>query len=291
MGALLGTLISAARARADLRLQDVADRVGVSYPAVQQWGKGKTNPTRENLPRLAAAIGVHPYILDEALSIDLRHPNQPNVAEILKDEAVSAELLKLISTDASGFEPTLRKISSIAPKWDPNDPPIETIIQNERQKLQKNLSARVAEIAENKEIYVRVLQHVPVMGIVFAGPSHSGEFYFNGEVADYVERPKGLMYARNAYCVYVVTDSMYPKFEPNELIYVNPDRPAVPNDYVVIEMRPQIDGQAGPGYLKRLVRRGSQAVTVEQFNPASTFELETEEIKAIHRVVPWQELL
>jgi len=85
------------------------------------------------------------------------------------------------------------------------------------------------------------------------GQSRGGDDeYFFGNGADVLSltyRPIELLNVATAYAVYVHGDSMSPRFEPGELLYVDPVRPARPGDDVVIQM------QDGHGYVKRLVRR------------------------------------
>lgn len=104
-----------------------------------------------------------------------------------------------------------------------------------------------------------------VRGAVMGGDD--GDFTFNGEVADYVPRPPGLVGVADAFALYVQGDSMSPRFEPGSLIYIHPGRPPAPGNDVVVECFAK-DGQGGgPCYLKRLVRRTAARVDLMQFNP------------------------
>jgi phage repressor protein C with HTH and peptisase S24 domain len=53
----LGPRLRAARKAKDLTMQRLAELVGVSYPAVQQWETNKTVPTTENLMKLREILG------------------------------------------------------------------------------------------------------------------------------------------------------------------------------------------------------------------------------------------
>ncbi len=53
-----GKRLRDARKAARLTIQAVADNLGVSYPAVQQWEVGKTFPATENLIKLRQLLGV-----------------------------------------------------------------------------------------------------------------------------------------------------------------------------------------------------------------------------------------
>jgi transcriptional regulator with XRE-family HTH domain len=130
---------------------------------------------------------------------------------------------------------------------------------------------------------------VPILGVAAGGAD--ADFYLNGEVADYARRPTGVSLNRNVYALWVNGASMSPRFEDGELIYVNPSRPPAIGDYVVVEMLPKRGAREGAGYVKRLKKRTPTKIVLEQFNPAREFELAAADIKAIHRVIPWTELL
>lgn len=130
---------------------------------------------------------------------------------------------------------------------------------------------------------------VPVRGVAVGGAD--GYFLLNGEVVDYVKRPPGAANARALYAIYVIGNSMSPRFEPGDLVYVNPARPPQIGDYVVVQMMQEEDGGPIPAMIKRLVKRGPPTLLLEQFNPEGELRLETEKIHSVHRVVPWTELI
>jgi phage repressor protein C with HTH and peptisase S24 domain len=130
---------------------------------------------------------------------------------------------------------------------------------------------------------------VPVYGVAAGGAD--ADFHTNGEVIDYVRRPPGIANVRKAYAVYVVGDSMSPRYEEGELVYVNPTRPPSIGDYILIELHAENGHRAGRGYIKKLKSRTGSRIICEQFNPKRDIEFETNTIKLMHRVIPWGELL
>ena len=131
---------------------------------------------------------------------------------------------------------------------------------------------------------------IPVMGVAVGG-EHT-DFSLNGAVVDYARRPPGLAATRGIFAVYVVGSSMSPRFEEGEMIYLNPNRPPIAGDDVVIEMAAMIEGEAGDCFLKRLVRRTATHLHCRQFNPARDdlrYPLAT--IYRVYRVIPVTELL
>lgn len=125
-------------------------------------------------------------------------------------------------------------------------------------------------------------QDVPVKGVVVGGSD--ADFSFNGSVAEYVKRPPGLASANGVYAVYVTSDSMSPRFEPSDLLFVSSARPPVVGDYVVVELHSEIEGEAGKGLIKRLVKRSGSVLWLHQFNPDTDIEIEAAKVKSIHRV-------
>lgn len=125
-------------------------------------------------------------------------------------------------------------------------------------------------------------QDIPVKGVAVGGSD--ADFSFNGTVSDYVRRPPGLNKHNGVYAVYVTSDSMSPRFEPSDLLYVSSLRPPAIGDYVVVELHPEEDGSPGKGFIKRLVKRSASIVRLHQFNPDTDIEIETATIRSIHRV-------
>jgi transcriptional regulator with XRE-family HTH domain len=55
-----GNLLRALRAQRGLRLQDLADKTGLTHVTVGDWERGKRNPKRANVEAIAAALEVDP---------------------------------------------------------------------------------------------------------------------------------------------------------------------------------------------------------------------------------------
>ncbi|WP_262298410.1 LexA family transcriptional regulator [Microvirga sesbaniae] len=133
-------------------------------------------------------------------------------------------------------------------------------------------------------------RNVPAYGTAVGGGDRDGDFRFNGQTIGYEPRPPGIQGRKDVYVLYVQNDSMDPKYEPGERLYVDPHRPPRPMDYVVVELQGD-DGEPGKGFIKRLVRQTPTKVIVEQFNPRKEIEFDRQEIKSLHRVIPTDELL
>ncbi len=125
-------------------------------------------------------------------------------------------------------------------------------------------------------------QKIPVYGRAVGGVN--GEFEWNGEVFDYVICPPTLSEVSNAYAVYVAGDSMAPRYEEGEVIYINPRRNPKRGDYVVAQI--QVDEHGPPhAFVKRLVRWSTAALVLQQFNPPKEMEFDGHQVVSVHVVV------
>lgn len=104
---------------------------------------------------------------------------------------------------------------------------------------------------------------IPIYGHAAGG--QDGRFILNGEKVGEIYTPPSLEAVADAYSVYVHGESMVPRYEPGEVVHVNPHRPARQGDYVVIQIRTGDDELAG--FVKRFVSRSSKELVVEQLNP------------------------
>lgn len=128
---------------------------------------------------------------------------------------------------------------------------------------------------------------VPVMGT--AAGSVEGEFQFEGGVIDYVRRPPALASTRDIYTIYVVGSSMEPKYNPGDLCFVNPNKPARIGDPVIVQMR---NGEHEPvkAMIGLLTRRTTDTVFIGKLNPASDVPVPAGTVMRIHKVLDMNEL-
>jgi phage repressor protein C with HTH and peptisase S24 domain len=130
---------------------------------------------------------------------------------------------------------------------------------------------------------------VPVMGNARGGTN--ADFFLNGEIVDYVRRPPGIARQTGVFALYVVGTSMYPKYDEGALIYVSTTKPAKIDDYVVVEMHGGNHGTTTAGFVKRLEKRTATKIFCRQFNPDKVLEFDLKKVKAVHRIIPLEELL
>lgn len=123
---------------------------------------------------------------------------------------------------------------------------------------------------------------IPLYGAAVGG--EDGEFVLNGNHLDDVFAPPSLGGNPDAYAVRIVGDSMSPRYEDNETVFVNPKRRPVRGDYVVAQIH--IDEHSAPlAYIKRLVSHTKQKLILEQFNPPKVLEFYGERVVSVHYVL------
>lgn len=110
---------------------------------------------------------------------------------------------------------------------------------------------------------------------------------------DYMARPIGVTGRPDLYVVEVSGHSMEPRYDSGRRVLVDPRRSPGVGDDVVVQLRgPVFDGEEVCHVLiKQLVRRKPGVVVLRQFNPDFHFEVPNEQVKAVHRVMPWDEAL
>jgi phage repressor protein C with HTH and peptisase S24 domain len=132
---------------------------------------------------------------------------------------------------------------------------------------------------------------VPEYGTTSGGRRGDADFRLNGQTVDMAPRPPGIANRKGVYALRVTGDSMEPKYEEGERVYVDSLRAPAIMDYVVIELRSPEDGENGDSFIKRLIKRTPNKYIAIQFNPPKELEFDREEVKLIHRVIPIDELL
>ncbi|MGX5776970.1 helix-turn-helix domain-containing protein [Methylorubrum zatmanii] len=250
----LSTMLREGREKAGLTREQAAELFGVSVQAVVNWENGSSAPDEGRVSAFQRHYKLDRWPLVKFISDKRREQYRRRSEKLAEARRIAEENARLIET--------------IAPNAD--------------------ISKDTSTDAVASQIYMAL--DIPVLGVSMGGSNH--DFQFNGETVDYVRRPAGIAKARRPYAVYVVGESMYPAYKEGALIYVNPDKPAAIGDDVVIELI-SLDGTSenGPAYIKRLKKRSPTIITVEQFNPAKDISFKIEQIKTLHRVVPWNELL
>lgn len=125
---------------------------------------------------------------------------------------------------------------------------------------------------------------VPVHGTVAGSALGNGAFQLSPDVVDYVRRPYGLVGAPGVYALYVEGESMSPRFEPGDLVFVHPHRKPLGGDYVVIQ-EPDSNNGEPRAFIKRLIRITPSTVKTQQFNPEAVIEFVIRPGLTVHKVM------
>lgn len=129
---------------------------------------------------------------------------------------------------------------------------------------------------------------VPVLGTVVGGDE--ADFHIDGGPVAYVRKPEAIANLAEVYALYVVGDSMYPRFKDGELVYVHKRTPSIGDD-VVVQLKP-LPGDSMPrGFIKFLVKRTSTAWVCGQYNPDIEIHFSRDDIVSVDRILKLHELL
>jgi len=126
-------------------------------------------------------------------------------------------------------------------------------------------------------------EKLKVLGMAECGAD--GWSLWNGDIIDVVDRPASLAGVASAYGVYVVGGSMEPRYFPGELVLIHPGKPVTLGAFVLVQKKAKLDDDPPLAVIKRLIKRTASRITLEQFNPAKSFDIRSDDIVSIHRVV------
>jgi hypothetical protein len=128
----------------------------------------------------------------------------------------------------------------------------------------------------------RDVENVPEIEQAYIDPSETIDWFHR--IPRYAERT-------GIYGLYVTGTSMEPRLDDGDPLYVDPKRaPQIGDDVVVYLVKPLSDDREPEAVLiKRLVKRSSSYVELQQYNPELSFRIETRRISAMHRVIPRRE--
>ena len=110
------------------------------------------------------------------------------------------------------------------------------------------------------------------------GGSDEEMFLEDGPIG-YTSRPANLGGVRSAYAIYMVGDSMVPRYEPGWLLHINPFKPPTRGRDVVVYK----EGQAV--LIKQFVGWEGDTLVLRQLNPPDTLRMPRSQIRECHLVV------
>jgi phage repressor protein C with HTH and peptisase S24 domain len=110
------------------------------------------------------------------------------------------------------------------------------------------------------------------------GGGEQAMFLEDGPIG-YTVRPSNLAGVRAAYAIYMVGDSMEPRYEPGWLLHVNPFKPPTRGRDVVVYKK----GQAV--LIKQFVGWEGDTLVLRQLNPPDTLRIPRPDIEECHLIV------
>lgn len=105
------------------------------------------------------------------------------------------------------------------------------------------------------------------------------EMFLQDGPIGYTPRPANLGGVRAAYAIYMVGDSMEPRYEPGWLLHVNPFKPPTRGRDVVVYKQGQIV------LIKQFIGWEGDTLVLRQLNPPDTLRIARAEIRECHLVV------
>jgi phage repressor protein C with HTH and peptisase S24 domain len=131
-------------------------------------------------------------------------------------------------------------------------------------------------------VFTRAGAWIPVYGHAVGGKD--GEFVLKGNQVSQVLAPPDLSQVIDAYAVYVVGESMEPRYFAGETVFVNPRLPISRGAFVVAQISKGEEAEPR-AYVKRFVSQDAKRLRLEQYSPKKILEFPTSAVVAIHRIV------
>jgi transcriptional regulator with XRE-family HTH domain len=99
-------------------------------------------------------------------------------------------------------------------------------------------------------------------------------------IASHIARPPALAGVSNAYAVYMVGDSMEPRYFSGDLLYIDPSRPLTKGCFVLLTLHNET------ALVRRLVRRhAAETLLVQQLGQSQEDCVPLTSIRAAHRII------
>jgi phage repressor protein C with HTH and peptisase S24 domain len=105
------------------------------------------------------------------------------------------------------------------------------------------------------------------------------EMFLEDGPIGYTPRPANLTGVRSAYAIYMVGDSMVPRYEPGWLLHVNPFKPPTRGRDVVVYKKGQIV------LIKQFIGWEADMLVLRQLNPPDTLRIPRTQVDECHLVV------
>ena len=118
---------------------------------------------------------------------------------------------------------------------------------------------------------------VPVYGYAAGTTDDALNLHNGAEIGRVARHPKQAS-IKKAFAVYVVGESMIPRFRPGQTLYILPGRWPAAGEDVVVEL------ENGDGYVKEYRRRTQKEIICWQYNPDGEWRRPLNQVRAVHSV-------
>lgn len=122
-----------------------------------------------------------------------------------------------------------------------------------------------------------------VLGLAVGG--REGFFEFNGQIAEWTYRPPSLVGVPDAYALYVMGNSVAPRYREGEMIWVHPRRRLAIGDYVVVQLNPKREGDVPEALIGELARRSNEQLVIRKHQPQLELRFPLRHIRSVHLIV------
>jgi len=158
--------------------------------------------------------------------------------------------------------------------------PLELMRDEQHLRVAPSLAGTVATAPERLPVSQQSVDRNDLIPVRSAGRGGNGQTMFltDGPI-DYTRRPNALQTVRDAYAVYMVGDSMSPRYEPGWLLYVHPFKPPTRGRAVVVTLRDDVV------LVKEWVSQDAATLTLRQLNPEEELRFPLADVREIHLVV------
>ena len=123
---------------------------------------------------------------------------------------------------------------------------------------------------------------IPIYGQAVAGIN--GEFAFDGKKLFEVPCPPQLLNVKNAYGVEVAGDTMSPRYEDGEIVYIDTLRRIKKGDYVVAKIMMRKEDSFPTVFIKRFTRHNEKELVLTQLNPEKELVFPHQHVVSVHYI-------
>lgn len=131
-----------------------------------------------------------------------------------------------------------------------------------------------------------VARRIPLFASVVG---EGGRVTVTTEIVEMLPCPHGIEGVRDVYALYVMGETMVPRFRQGEVVFVTPRRPARPGDDIVIVLKNE-SGETET-HIKQYVGDRGNEICAQQFNPPAELFFDRDQVIEMHRIAPLNDLI